>query len=315
MSYNKNEYLWVEKWRPTCIDDCILPAHLKDKFNEMVKSGNINNLLLTGTPGLGKTTVAKALCNMLNLDYILVNGSKEGGINTLRTKIEQFASTVSLGGGPKVVIIDEADYLNAESTQPALRGFIEEFSNNCRFILTCNFKNKLLGPLQSRFAVIEFNTSKNDLALLASQFMPRMEHILKTEGVKYDKAILVKLIIKFAPDWRRIIGECQYHSGGGELNPLVVTGQNDQNIAMLVGFLKDKDFKSMRSWSAENVSLDGVAIFRRIYDSAYDIMKPESIPGAVLILADYSYKASFVADKELNMVACLTELMSNVNWK
>lgn len=315
MSKNKNDFLWVEKWRPQTIDECILPADLKKVFTEIVKTGEMHNMLLTGSPGLGKTTVAKALCNMLDLDWILINGSEEGGIDVLRNKIKQFASTVSLAGGYKVVILDEADYLNAQSTQPALRGFIEEFSNNCRFILTCNFKNRLIEPLHSRLAVIEFNTTKKDLVGLAGQFMERLSFILKSEGVKFDEKVLAELIIKFAPDWRRIIGECQRHSSGGQLNPLSLIGQSDQGIAELVKYLKDKDFKSMRAWAANNVSLDGVVVFRRLYDAMNDTMKPDSIPGAVLVLADYSYKAGFVADKELNMVACLTELMGSVNWK
>lgn len=312
---SKTDFLWVEKYRPQVIDDCILPADLKKVFNEIVKTGEMHNMLLAGTAGLGKTTVAKALCNMLDLDWILINGSEEGGIDVLRNKIKQFASTVSLNGGYKVVILDEADYLNAQSTQPALRGFIEEFSNNCRFILTCNFKNRLIEPLHSRLAVIEFNTTKKDLAALAGQFMNRLKFILKAEGITFQEKILAELIIKHAPDWRRIIGECQRHSSGGELNPLSIVGQSDESMAELVRYLKDKDFKSMRAWVANNVSLDSAVILRKMYDAMNDIMKPDSIPGAVLVLADYSYKAAFVADKELNMVACLTELMGSVNWK
>jgi DNA polymerase III delta prime subunit len=312
---SKKDFLWVESYRPKTIDECVLPADLKKVFTEIVKTGEMHNMLLTGSPGLGKTTVAKALCNMLDLDWILINGSEEGGIDVLRNKIKQFASTVSLAGGYKVVILDEADYLNPQSTQPALRGFIEEFSNNCRFILTCNFKNRLIEPLHSRLAVIEFNTTKKDLVGLAGQFMERMSFILKSENIKFDDKVVAELIIKFAPDWRRIIGECQRHSSGGQLNPLALIGQSDESIAELVKYLKDKDFKSMRAWSSNNVSLDGVVVFRRLYDAMNEVMKPDSIPGAVLILADYSYKAGFVADKELNMVACLTELMGSVNWK
>jgi len=315
MTPNEREFLWVEKYRPRTIDECILPKDLKKTFNEIVKTGEMHNMLLTGTPGLGKTTVAKALCNMLDCDFMLINGSEESGIDVLRNKIKQFASSVSLNGGHKVVILDEADYLNAQSTQPALRGFIEEFSNNCRFILTCNFKNKIIEPLHSRLAVIEFNTVKKDLAGLAAQFMDRMKFILTNEGVKFNEKILAEIIIKYAPDWRRIIGECQRHISNKELNPLSLIGQSDQSIAELVGYLKKKDFKAMRSWAANNASLDGVVVFRKVYDSMYDVMQPKSIPGAVLVLADYSYKAAFVADKELNMVACLTELMGSVDWK
>lgn len=309
------EFLWVEAWRPNTIDECILPKDLKTVFNEIVKTGEMHNMLLTGTAGLGKTTVAKALCKMLSLDYILINCSEDGGIDTLRNKIRQFASSVSLTGGYKVVILDESDYLHASSTQPALRGFIEEFSNNCRFVLTCNFKNKLIEPLHSRLAVIEFNTTKKDLVALAGQFMERLKMILVSENVKFEEKVLAELIIKHAPDWRRVIGECQRHSSGGVLNPLSLVGQSDQSMSELVKYLKDKDFKSMRSWAANNVSLDTAVVFRRMYDSMNDTMKPNSIPGAVLVLADYSHKSAFVADKELNMVACLTELMGSVEWR
>lgn len=311
---NDSEFQWTEKFRPQCIDDCILPNHIKKLLKDSVSSGQIQNMLLTSSAGTGKTTSAKALCKELDLDYMFINASEDNGIDILRNKIRQFASTVSLVGGYKVVILDEADHLTNQ-TQDALRGFIEEFSNNCRFILTCNFRNKIIEPLHSRLAVIEFNTSKKDLVKLAEQFMGRMQFILKKEGVKFDEKILAELIIKHAPDWRRIIGECQRYSTSGELNPLSIIGQSDQCIAELVKYLKDKDFKSMRSWVANNMSLDGVVVFRRLYDASNEIMKPTSIPGAVLVLADYMYKSSFCSDRELNTVACLVELMSEVEWK
>jgi DNA polymerase III delta prime subunit len=309
-----DEWLWCEKYRPRTIDECILPSELKSTFNELVQGGQLPNLLLSGTAGLGKTTVAKALCNMLGLDYILINGSEESGIDVLRNKIKQFASTVSLSGGYKVVILDEADYLNPQSTQPALRGFIEEFSNNCRFILTCNFKNRIISPLHSRCSVIEFNTTKKSLASLAGDFMKRLTFILKTEGIKYTDKTIAELIIRYAPDWRRVINECQRYSTSGEIPTAILVGMSDENIAELANYLKAKDFKSMRNWVVNNSSLDSSVVFRKIYDSLYDIALPASIPSAVLILADYSYKAAFVADKEINMVACLTELMGNVEW-
>jgi DNA polymerase III delta prime subunit len=309
-----DEWLWCEKYRPRTIDECILPSSLKTTFNELVQGGQLPNLLLSGTAGLGKTTVAKALCNMLGLDYILINGSEESGIDVLRNKIKQFASTVSLSGGYKVVILDEADYLNPQSTQPALRGFIEEFSNNCRFILTCNFKNRIISPLHSRCSVIEFNTTKKSLASLAGDFMKRLTFILKTEGIKYTDKTIAELIIRYAPDWRRVINECQRYSTSGEIPTAILVGMSDENIAELANYLKAKDFKSMRNWVVNNSSLDSSVVFRKIYDSLYDIAVPASIPAAVLILADYSYKAAFVADKEINMVACLTELMGNVEW-
>jgi len=309
------ETLWCEKYRPTTIDDCILPNELKKTFNSIVKSGEVHNMLLTGTAGLGKTTVAKALCNQLNLDYMLINGSEESGIDVLRNKIKQFASSVSLGGGLKVIILDEADYLNAQSTRPALRGFIEEFSNNCRFILTCNFKNRIIEPLHSRCSVIEFNTNKKDLAALAGKFLSRLKTILDKEGVKYEDKILAELIIRYAPDWRRIIGECQRYGASGEIPPTVLLGVSDSNISEVITFLKSKDFKGMRGWVCNNTSLDSTVVFRKIYDSLYDYADPSSIPSAVLIIADYSYKAAFCGDKEINMVACLVELMANIKWK
>jgi DNA polymerase III delta prime subunit len=310
-----DEYLWVEKYRPRTIDECILPKELKNTFNELVRGGQLPNLLLAGTAGLGKTTVAKALCNMLGLDFILINGSEESGIDVLRNKIKQFASTVSLTGGYKVVILDEADYLNPQSTMPALRGFIEEFSNNCRFILTCNFKNRIIEPLHSRCSVIEFNTNKKSLAPLAKDFMKRMMTILQAEGIKYHEQTLAELIIRYAPDWRRVINECQRYSSSGEIPAAILVGMSDESIAELANYLRAKDFKSMRSWVVNNSSLDSTVVFRKIYDSLYDFATPSTIPSAVLILADYSYKAAFVADKEINMVACMTELLANIEFK
>ena len=312
---SKSEFLWVEKYRPQTIDECVLTKDLKDTFNGIVKSGELHNMLLSGTAGTGKTTVAKALCNELGLDWMLINGSEESGIDVLRNKIKQFASTVSLTGGIKVIILDEADYLNAQSTQPALRGFIEEFSNNCRFILTCNFKNRLIEPLHSRCAVVEFNTNKKQLAGLASQFMGRLKSILDNEGVTYNEKVIAELIIRHAPDWRRVIGECQRYGSSGEIPAAILIGNSDESVAEVITHLKSKDFKSMRAWVANNAALDTSAIFRKIYDVLSDHADASGIPSAVLILADYQYKAAFVADKELNMVACMTELMANVTWK
>ena len=311
-----NEFLWVEKYRPQTIEDCILPSSLKKTFQQIVDSGEMHNMMLTGSAGLGKTTVARALCNELDLDYLLINASESGNIDTLRSTIKQFASTVSLNGGNyKVVILDEADYLNAQSTQPALRGFIEEFSSNCRFIFTCNFKNRIIEPLHSRCAVIEFNTTKKQLAELASQFMKRLQTILHSEKVNYNNGILAELIMRYAPDWRRVINECQRYSSSGQITSDILIGLSDQNIAALVGYLKGKDFKGMRSWVTNNTDIDSSVIFRRIYDTLYDFAKPTSIPSIILILADYQMKAAFVADKELNTVACLTEIMASSEWK
>lgn len=312
---SKSEFLWVEKYRPQTIEDCILPQSLKKTFQKIVDTGEMHNMLLTGSAGLGKTTVAKALCNQLDLDYMVINASEESGIDVLRSKIKQFASSVSLNGGIKVVILDEADYLNAQSTQPALRGFIEEFSANCRFILTCNFKNRIIEPLHSRCSVIEFNTTKKQLAELAAGFMKRLQDILTAENVGFNNKILAELIMRYAPDWRRVINEVQRYSSSGEITADILIGMSDQNIAALVGYLKSKNFKNMRSWVTNNTDIDSSVIFRRIYDTLYDYAQPQSIPAIILILADYQYKAAFVADKELNTVACLTEIMASSEWK
>ena len=309
------EFLWCERYRPQTVSDCILPQDLKNTFQKIVEGGEMPNMLFTGTAGLGKTTVAKALCNELNLDWILINGSEESGIETLRTKIKQFASTVSLQGGYKVVILDEADYLNAQSFQPALRGFIEEFANNCRFILTCNFKNRIIEPLHSRCGVYEFNTSKKVMAELSGQFMKRLTWILDQENITYDKKVLAELIIRFAPDWRRVINECQRYSLSGTIDTGILSLLSNNSVSDLIGYLKAKDFKKMRSWVTNNIDTDTSGIFRSIYDSMTETIQPGSIPRAVLILADYQYKNSFVADPELNIAACLTELMAEVEWK
>jgi DNA polymerase III delta prime subunit len=307
--------LFVEKYRPQTIEDCILPKHLKETFTEIVKTGEVPNLLLTGTSGLGKTTVARAICNELDLDYILINASEDGNIDTLRGKIKQFASSISLSGGYKVVILDEADYLNSSSTQPALRGFIEEFSANCRFILTCNFKNKIIEPLHSRCGVIEFNTTKKDLQELCGLFMNRALNILSAEDIKVpNKEVLAELIMRHAPDWRRILNELQRHSRNGVLELNVIGGTIEGGVNELFGYLKSKDFKSMRKWVAENMDVESAAIFRGIYDHMNDSVTPNSIPQLVLILADYQFKNAFVADPELNMVACLTEVMAQVEF-
>ena len=269
-------------------------------------------MLFSGTAGTGKTTVAKALCNQMNLDWIMINGSEDGNIDTLRGKIKQFASTVSLQGGVKVVILDEADYLNAQSTQPALRGFIEEFSNNCRFILTCNFKNRIIEPLHSRCGVYEFNTSKKNTAALMQNMFERACTILDGEGVEYDKKDLLPIVSKHAPDWRRVLNELQRRSVlGFDVSSTVDMGGS---IEDLVKTLKDKNFKEMRKWVVNNIDTDAAAIFRGLYDNASNSIEPQSIPQLVLILADYQYKQAFVADHELNVVACLTEVMANVKF-
>ena len=311
-----SEFLWVEKYRPQTVNECILPDSLKKTFSEIVATGEIPNMLFTGTAGLGKTTVAKAICHELDLDYILINGSEDGNIDTLRNKIRRFASSVSLQGGYKVVNLDEADYLNAQSTQPALRGFIEEFSDNCRFILTCNFKNRVIEPLHSRCGVYEFNTSKKDMQKLCSDFYQRVIRILQEENVDSNGQMkdVAELIMKHAPDWRRVLNELQRSSVGGVLKLGSLT-KTDASYDALYKSLKDKDFKKMRSWVTNNMDVDSSVIFRTIYDNMYEQVESQSIPQLVLILADYQYKDAFVADHELNLVACMTEIMANVNFK
>ena len=305
-------FLWVEKYRPQTVAETILSENLKSTFQKIVESKEIPNMLFTGTAGTGKTTVARALCNELDLDYILINGSEEGNIDTLRTKIKQFASSVSLQGGYKVVILDEADYLNAQSTQPALRGFIEEFANNCRFILTCNFKNRIIEPLHSRCSVYEFNTSKKDLQGLCAQYLKHIQKILDKEGIGYDQMVLVDLIMKYVPDWRRALNELQRYSISGRIDAGILVNLSDKSFDDLFSYLKSKDFKKMRQWVVNNIDTDASSIFRGIYDRMIDKVKPQSVPQLVLILADYQYKNAFVADMELNVVACMTEIMANV---
>ena len=309
------EFLWVEKYRPQTIEETILPSELKDVFSNIVKSGEIPNMIFSGTAGLGKTTVARAICNELNLDYIIINGSEEGNIDTLRGKIKQFASSVSLQGGYKVVILDEADYLNPQSTQPALRGFIEEFSANCRFILTCNFKNRIIEPLHSRCGVYEFNVKTNqDRATMGQQFYQRARYILRDcEQIEFNKKVVAELIMKHFPDFRRALNELQRASIGGSINADVLIEDNSK-YSDLYKYLRDKDFKGMRKWVVNNIDLEPASIFRGIYDSVESNVKPESIPQLILILADYQYKNAFVADHELNLVACLTECMANVEY-
>ena len=309
------DFLWVEEYRPKTIDDCILPQSLKTLFKSFIDKGELSNLLFSGTPGIGKTTVAKALCDQLNCDWIMINGSEEGGIDVLRDKIKNFASTVSLSGGKKVVILDEADYLNPQSTQPALRGFIEEFHKNCRFILTCNFKNRIIEPLHSRFSNIEFRINPKDKPKLASQLFSRATYILKEQNVDFEEKVLAELIKKHFPDFRKLINELQRYSVSGTIDAGILVNVSDENLKTLVTHLKGKEFSDMRKWVVNNLDNDPVKIFRKIYDNMYDSLQPETIPHAVLIIADYQYKSAFVADQEINLVACLTELMSQVKFK
>jgi DNA polymerase III delta prime subunit len=311
-----NDFLWCEKYRPSRISDCILPQSLRDTFTKIADgTTEVPNMIFSGTAGVGKTTVARALCEQRCLDYIVINGSEEGNIDTLRGKIKQFASTVSLLGGYKVVILDEADYLNPQSTQPALRAFIEEFSQNCRFIMTCNFKNRIIEPLHSRCSVYEFNIPPKEKPAIASKFLKRLEYVLEQEGVEYNTEVLVNLIMKFFPDWRRVLNECQRYSVSGTIDTGILVSLSDENMNTLVESLKDKNFTDMRKWVANNMDVESRVIYRKIYDAMMDILKPESVPQVVLILAQYQYYDAFVADHELNIVACMTEIMASAEFK
>jgi len=304
-----NEALFVEKYRPHTIADCILPDEYKSTFQSYVDRKEIPHLLLCGTPGTGKTTVARALCDEIGCDYLMINGSDESGIDTFRVKIKNYASAMSLGGGKKVIIIDEADYLNPNSTQPAMRAAMEEFAHNCTFIMTCNFKNRIIEPLHSRCAVIEFKLRKEDKPKMAMAFMKRASEILTGEKIPFDKAVLAEVVKKHFPDYRRVLNELQRYSVSGKIDSGILTSIADVSINELVTSLRDQNFSAMRKWVADFGSDDPAKIYRKIYDSLYDIMDKSTIPNAVLILAKYQYQAAFVADQELNLTACLTEMM------
>jgi DNA polymerase III delta prime subunit len=306
--------LWVEKYRPKTIEDCILPDAIKSTFQEYVNRKEIPNLLLSGSAGVGKTTIAKALCNEVGCDYIVINGSDESGIDVLRTKIKNYASSVSLSGGRKVVIIDEADYLNPNSTQPALRGAIEEFASNCSFIFTCNYKNRIIDPIHSRCSVIDFRINGSK-AKMASAFFKRVEWILEQENINYSKDVVAAVITKHFPDNRRILNELQRYSVSGTIDGGILSNIADIQLENLITALKSKDFASTRKWVTSNLDNDPVKIYRKLYDSFYDTLKPNSVPQLVLILAKYQYQAAFVADAEINMTACLTEIMVECEFK
>jgi len=310
-----DQFLWVEKYRPKTIDECILPESLKQTFKEFIASGQLPNFLFSGTAGVGKTTVAKALCNEVGAEYLLINGSEESGIDILRTKIKSFASSVSLTDSKKVVILDEADYLNANSTQPALRGFIEEFSANCRFIFTCNFKNRIIEPLHSRCSVVEFKIDNKDKQTIAAGFFKRATNILKNENIEFDPKVVAEVVTRHFPDYRRILNELQRYSVTGKIDSGILVNLSDESYRELVKNLKEKDFTSVRKWVAKNSDIETTQLFRDLYDKAVEFLEPKSIPQLVLILADYQYKAAFVADHELNTVAAMTEIMIQCQFK
>jgi DNA polymerase III delta prime subunit len=307
--------LFVEKYRPKTIDDCILPESLKKTFMDIVESGECPNLLLSGKAGTGKTSVARALCNELGADWIIINCSEDGNIDTLRTKIRQFASTISLSASKKVVILDEFDYSNAQSIQPALRGAIEEFAKNCRFILTCNYKNRIIEPIHSRCTCIDFSIPTKEKPELAKQFLKRCEFVLKNEKIDFDSKVLSQLIIKHFPDFRRTLNELQRYSAAGVIDIGILSEAGQLKIKDLMGYMKEKDFSSARSWVVSNMDNDPQHIFRKLYDGLYEYLKSGSIPTAILTIAEYQYKSAFVADQEINMVACVVELMMGCEFK
>jgi DNA polymerase III delta prime subunit len=313
MEFREDQFLWVERYRPRKLDDCILPADQKKVFQDMVEKDEIQNMLLCGSAGVGKTTIARALCEELGTDYIIINGSEESGIDVLRTKIKQFASTVSFSGKTKVVILDEADYLNPNSTQPALRAFIEEFSANCRFIFTCNFKNRIIPPLHSRCAVIEFKIGKEERPKIAARFFKRVNEILANEKVEADPKVVAKVLEKHFPDYRRVLNELQRYASSGKIDEGILVNMGEVNMQDLISALKDKDWKKMRTWVVNNLDNDPQTLFRKIYDTLLDSVV--QVPQLVLLLADYQYKAAFCADQEINLVACLTEIMASVEFK
>ena len=311
----RDTFLWVEQYRPKTVDECILPKTLKSQLQSYVNKQDISNLILAGGPGVGKTTAARAMLEQIGATYMFINGSEESGIDVLRTKIKNFASTVSLEGGRKYLILDEADYLNPQSTQPALRGFMEEFHSNCGFILTCNYKNKLIAPLHSRCGVVDFTIPKTEKASLAHQFFQRAISILKENEIKYNEKVVAELINTHFPDWRRILNELQRYSVSGEIDAGILVNLSEKNIKDLMGMMKNKEFTNVRKWVVDNIDNDPVTLFRAVYDSMYDYLEPSTIPHVVVILGEYQYKNAFVADPEINMVACLTEIMARGKFK
>ncbi len=310
----REDFLWVERYRPRTIRDTILPEELKVTFQKFVDEGNIPNMLFTGRAGIGKTTVARALLEQIGADYIVINSSMHGNIDTLRTDILNFASTVSFSGGRKYVILDEADYLNPNSTQPALRNFIEQYSKNCGFILTCNFKNKLIEPLWSRCSVVDFVIPKEQRSKMAAAFFKRVKDILTTEGVEYDSKAVVSVIEKHFPDWRRVLNELQRYSAIGRIDTGILSNLQEETFKTLVGYLKNKEFTNVRKWVAENADIDQHVFFRKFYDSSYEFMNSSSVAQLVLLLSKYQYQAAFVADPEINTAAFLTEVMVSLEF-
>ena len=309
------KFLWVEKYRPTTVEECILPSNLKQTFKEFVKKKTLPNMILSGSSGVGKTTIAKAILNEIGATSMMLNASEESGIDTLKTKIKNFASTSSLDGGRKYLILDEADYLQGESTQPAFRGFMEEFHRNCGFIFTCNVLFRLIPALHSRCSVIEFKLPSEERPQLAKDFFKRVKNILEKENIKYNEKVVVELITKYFPDWRRVLNELQRYSASGEIDSGILVKLSEVNINELMDALKNNEFTNVRKWIVNNMDSNTNNLFRIIYDSLYDYVDKSTIPHAVIIIGDYSYKSTFVADQEINMLACMTELMGAVKFK
>ena len=312
----RDDFLWVEKYRPTKISDCVLPSDLYEPFSDFVDQGKLPNLILAGGPGTGKTTAAKALCEETQTDYLMVNGSDEGrSIDTVRTTLNQFCSSVSMTGNRKAIIMDEADYMNPDSVQPALRGFIERFGNNVSFLFTANYRSRIIDPIHSRCAVFDFVIPKNEIKKIAEKYLELCGDILSKENVEYENKVLAELIMKHFPDFRRVLNELQRYSTSGRIDTGILTSLEEVNVGELVSSLRGKKFSDMRKWANSNIDTDTAKIFRKLYDSLSGYLKPQSVPQAVLIIADYQYKSAFVADQEINLVACLTEIMVECEFK
>lgn len=313
---HREDFLWALKWRPRKVADCVLPSDLYEPFSEFVEQNKVPNLLLSGTSGVGKTTLALCLCEETNTDYLMINGSDEGrNIDTVRTTLTQFCSAVSMTGNRKCLIIDEADYANADSVLPALRGFMERFGNNVSFIFTCNYANRIIEPIHSRCAVFDFAIPKNEKPKIAEKYLLLSEKILNSEGVEFDRKVLVELIMKYFPDFRRVLNELQRYAVSGKIDVGILSSIEEINIDQLVDSLRGKRFSEMRKWVNQNIDQDTVKLFRKLYDNLNGYLKPQSIPQTVLIIADYQYKSAFVADQEINLVACLTEIMVQCEFK
>ena len=312
----REDFLWVEKYRPKRISDCVLPSDLQEPFSEFIEQGKLPNLIFAGGPGTGKTTAAKALCEETQTDYLMVNGSDEGrSIDTVRTTLNQFCSSVSMTGNRKAIIMDEADYMNPDSVQPALRGFIEKFGNNVSFLFTANYPNRIIDPIHSRCAVFDFVIPKNEIKKIAEKYLELCGDILSKENVEYENKVLAELIMKHFPDFRRVLNELQRYSTSGRIDTGILTSLEEVNVGELVSSLRGKKFSDMRKWANSNIDTDTAKIFRKLYDSLSGYLKPQSVPQAVLIIADYQYKSAFVADQEINLVACLTEIMVECEFK